>query len=162
MARQRSDEQATPALPNVAASSQPTAQSEAMSGVAGASTLMAAIVVGAGLGLAAAAMLQPAARVEPALANLLHAMVGIKALLFTGALALVLLRLRGPVQVASVAGYAAGFATSAAALVWLCGLWGLLLLFALFLGGFTAPYPPDSRDPLLMSGLKRALPPGVV
>jgi hypothetical protein len=120
--------------------------------------VLSAIMVGGGLGLAAAATLQPAAGVEPDLANLLHAMVGIKALIFAGAAALVLLRLRGPVRAVSIAGYAAGLGMSAVALFWLWGLSGLFLGSALFYGGLILTYLTASRDRLLVAGLKRSLP----
>ncbi|WP_295883406.1 hypothetical protein [uncultured Thiohalocapsa sp.] len=158
MARQRFDEQATPVVPDATDRSHMRLQSQARTGVWGASMVLSAIMVGGGLGLAAAATLQPAAGVEPDLANLLHAMVGIKALIFAGAAALVLLRLRGPVRAASIAGYAAGLGMSAAALFWLWGLSGLFLGSALFYGGLILTYLTASRDPLLVAGLKRSLP----
>jgi hypothetical protein len=158
MARQIADEQSTPVLPDAAHRPRMQHQLDVATGVWGAAMVLSAIMLGGGLGLAAAATLQPAAGVEPELANLLHAMVGIKALIFTGAAALILLRLRGPVRAAAIAGYAAGLGMCAAALFWLWGLSGLLLGSALFYGGLILTYLTASRDPLLMAGLKRSLP----
>jgi len=118
----------------------------------------ASVALGAGLGAVAALMLQAPAGADAALANLLHAMVGIKALVFATATALVLLRLRAPATVASLAGYGAGLGLSAGALVWLWGLSGLLLGSALFYGGLVLTYLTAGRDRLLAAAVKRKRP----
>ncbi len=68
------------------------------------------------------------------------------------------LRLRGPVSLGSIGGYCTGLGMSAAALVWLWGLSGLLLGSALFYGGLVATYLTASKDQGLADGLRRALP----
>lgn len=172
MARQVADEQATPAVPGAVAPAplhadrrrglqvvhRPEHPAEpataAMPGAVGAAVVMASVALGAGLGLASAATLQAPAAADAALANLLHAMVGIKALIFAAAATLILMRLRAPAAAASLAGYGAGLGVSAAALVWLWGLSGLLVGSALFYGGLAIGYLTASRDPLLASALK--------
>ncbi len=158
MARQGVDEQATPAIPDAAVTSRPQVAADSLRGVFGTSVVLGALGVGAGLGLAAMLTLQAPTAVEPALANLLHAMVGIKALILAGASALVAMRLRGPVATASLAGYAVGLGLSAGALVWLWGLSGLLAGSALFYGGLILTYLTAGRDGRL-GGLLRILPP---
>jgi hypothetical protein len=158
MARQLSDEQATPALPAIADRTRPAGLKTPLAGPLAMGVVSAAAVGGLGLGLALAMSVQPAAAVEPALANLLHTMVGIKALIFLGALSLVLMRLRGPVGARSLTGYAAGLGASAAAVVWLWGLSGLLAGSAAFYGGLLLVYLSASRDPLLAQGLKAVVP----
>lgn len=158
MARQLSDDQATPAVPAIADRPRTAGLDTPVAAPLAMGVASAAAVGGLGLGLGLALMLQPAAAIEPALTNLLHAMVGIKAFIFAGALALVLWRLRGPVGVRALAGYAAGLAASAAALVWLWGLSGLLPGSAAFYGGLLLVYLSASRDPLLAQGLKAVVP----
>jgi hypothetical protein len=158
MARQLFDEQATPAVPGIADPPRPAGLDTPLPGPLAMGVASAAALGGLGLGLGLALALQPAVAVEPALANLLHAMVGIKALIFAGALALVLWRLRGPVAVPALAGYSTGLAASAAALVWLWGLSGLLPGSAAFYGGLLLVYLSASRDPLLAQGLKAVVP----
>jgi hypothetical protein len=154
MARQLSDDQATPALPVHDNTALPSAPDTALAAPLAMGAVGGAVVVGLGLGLGLALAVQTAAGVEPALANLLHAMVGVKALIFSGALALVLWRLRGPVGIRALAGYATGLGMSAAALVWLWGLSGLLAGSAAFYGGLILVYLSASRDPLLGQGLQ--------
>jgi hypothetical protein len=162
MARQVSADQATPSPPGLTETpTEPTpvqrAQSRLLQGV---TLCSAAVATGAGLGLLAALALQGPATVEPALANLLHAMVAIKAMVFTAAAALVLYRLRGPVGDGSLIGYCGGLAASAAALVWLWGLSGLLLGSALFYGGLIVTYLTATKDPLLADAMTPARSPG--
>lgn len=157
MARQYSADQATPAPPAVAASVS-RSDPRLLPGPIAAAMLAAALVAGAGVGvLAVVTVAAPPAR-EPALVNLLHGMVGIKALILAAAATLVMLRLRGPVAPRAAGGYCAGLALSSGALVWLWGLSGLLLGSALFYGGLVIAYRAAARDPLLADGLRRALP----
>lgn len=162
MARQLSDDRATPAPPVVAEQPRPEPQGRpvALESAFPMGALSAALAAGLGCGALAAWALQPPASVEPSLATLLHGMVGIKALIFLGALALVLLRLRGAVAARALAGYCVGIGMSAAALVWLWGLSGLLVGSALFYGGLVVTYVTASRDPLVLAGLQRVLPSG--
>jgi NAD/NADP transhydrogenase beta subunit len=157
MARQLSAEQAVPAPP-VATEPAPRPDAELLPGPVAAAMLAAAVVLGAGVGVAAVLALAAPVGREPALVNLLHAMVGIKALIFAAAATLVALRLRGPVSLGSIGGYCTGLGMSAAALVWLWGLSGLLLGSALFYGGLVATYLTASKDQGLADGLRRALP----
>lgn len=162
MARQGSDEQATPAVPGgmaaIPSHAAPRVRTrtaiEPLPGVAGAAVVMASVALGAAVGAVAALMLQAPAGADAALANLLHAMVGVKALIFAAATALALLRLRAPATTASIAGYGAGLGLSAAALVWLWGLSGLLLGSAMFYGGLILAYLTAGRDPLLSAAVK--------
>jgi hypothetical protein len=158
MARQLSDDQATPALPAVADQSKPQRPQAALDSARAYSALAVALATGFGLGAVAALALQAPTSPEASLANLLHGIVGIKALIFAGALALVALRLRGPVHGGALAGYCLGLGMSAAALAWLWGLSGLLVGSALFYGGLVVAYQAASRDPLLVFGFKRVLP----
>ena len=159
MARQVSDEQATAALPGSIVVPDARHGPEPLLAPAGAAAVAGAVAVGAGLGAIAAFALQGSASVEPALANLLHAMVGIKAIILTAALALVLFRLRGPAGMASLLGYCGGLGLSTAGLVWLWGLSGLPIGAAFFYGGLVATYVTAARDPLLADGLRRAVSP---
>jgi hypothetical protein len=158
MARQVSEERATAAVPGV--SSAPAAQTHAgpIQGPIAASAVAGAVAGGAGLGALALAAFGSPVSLEAALANLLHAMVGIKALILAGAIALVLLRLRGPVGPVALLGYCGGLGASAAAVVWLWGLTGLLPGSALFYGGLITAYVSAARDALLADGLKKVVP----
>lgn len=162
MARQGSDEQATPAVPGgrvvIPSQAAPQVRTQsapaALPGVAGGALVTACVALGAGLGAVAALMLQAPVGADAALASLLHAVVGVKALIFAAATALVLLRLRAPATAASIAGYGAGLGLSAGALVWLWGLSGLLLGSAMFYGGLILAYLAVGRDPLLSAAVK--------
>ena len=159
MARQLFHEQATPAVPAVATTPLDPV-TRLVPGPAAMAVLAAAIGLGAGVGLLALLTLATPVAREPSLVSLLHGMVGIKALIFAGAAALVGLRLRGPVTGRVLAGYGAGLGTSAAALVWLWGLSGLLMGSALFYGGLVVTYLTASKDALLADGLRGAASPG--
>lgn len=94
----------------------------------------------------------PPAR-EPELARLLHMIIGIKALIFMIAAALVFRRLGRPVQLPLLLKYGAGLGLSASALVWLWSLTDLLLVSILFYAGLLVTYLTASRDPWLLQGL---------
>ncbi len=109
------------------------------------------------LGLAASVLAdlvaaEPVAR-TPELERLLHLMVGIKALIFTVAAALVFRRLSRPVYRRVLLGYEAGLGLSAGALVWLWSLTALLPGSILFYGGLLVAYLSASRDPWLLRGV---------
>jgi len=160
MARQLSDDHATPAVPLVDAQSDTRHPQTALETALSAGALAAALAIGLSLGAIAAWAVQAPPTQDASLANLLHGIVGIKALIFAGALMLVALRLRGPVGRGALAGYCLGLGLSAAALVWLWGLSGLLFGSALFYGGLIVIYLAASRDPLLLAGFGRIVPSG--
>ncbi|MCG6941712.1 MAG: hypothetical protein LJE69_10735 [Thiohalocapsa sp.] len=158
MARQHADERATPALPAPADQRQAQRLSAPVDSSPALSAAAVAVAIGLGVGFLAAWALQAPASREPSLAHLLHGMVGIKALIYSGALVLVGLRLRGPVGARALAGYCLGLGMSAAALVWLWGLSGLLVGSVLFYGGLVVVYLTASRDPLVAVGFRRGPP----
>ncbi len=151
MARQLYDDQATATVPLADDEADALHPQTALHGAFSAAALAAALAIGLSFGAIAAWAVQAPASQDASLANLLHGIVGIKALIFAGALALVALRLRGPVGRGALAGYCLGLGMSAAALVWLWGLSGLLLGSALFYGGLIVTYLAASRDPLLVA-----------
>jgi uncharacterized membrane protein (UPF0136 family) len=127
-------------------------------------SLLARATVGAavigGLALGALLMLAvagpPPARLQQdaELAGLVRAMVAIKGLLLIGALALVAWRLRRPVSIARLAGYAATLALSAAAVGWMWGLSAIPVAALAFYGGLIACYRVAARDPGLLAGTR--------
>jgi hypothetical protein len=120
--------------------------------VASRSRLLGAIAVGGFLGVLITLSLAGPVAMEPGLIRLLHGMVAIKGLIFTAAAALVLRRLRGPVNARVLLGYAAGLGLSAGALAWLWGLSGLLVGSIAFYGGLIVTLKTASRDRLLVAG----------
>ncbi len=158
MARQLSDDPATLAVPAVPGQTPLQGPAGALDSAISESAVAAAIALSLGLGALAAWAVQAPASVQPSLASLLQLMVAIKALIFAGAGALVLLRLRGPVAGGALGGYCLGLGMSAAALAWLWGLSGMLAGSALFYGGLVLTYLTASRDPLLAAGLQRGAP----
>jgi len=151
MARQLSDDHATPAVPVSDDQSGARHPQTALDSALSAGALAAALAIGLSLGAIAAWAVQAPASQDASLASLLRGIVAIKALIFAGALMLVALRLRGPVGRGALAGYCLGLGLSAAALVWLWGLSGLLFGSALFYGGLIVIYLAASRDPLLVT-----------
>jgi hypothetical protein len=155
MARQFSQEHATPALPSAAESAAQIAPSP-LPGVWATLVVATGLAIGVGVGLGANLAFAGPLTPPDTPTGLLRAIIGAKGLMLAAGLFSVLWRLRRPVGIGVLVGYAAGLATSAAALVWLWGLSGLLLGSGLFYGGLGLVYFTATKDRLLFTGVEAA------